>query len=331
MGDEQEHRSTVSMPEARRIDTNPPERVRAEDIPTHQHRWPRGKLRCVDCDAEVQAVYSPPKEQSRAHKPYFRRKPVEGGRNQHSQSCCYNIDERIRVIRADSAETLVRDRSPRGRPRYRLVVPEAFGTPDSTASVGGGSQVVAEKLTTVLNTAAKIAALIEDYAARGADPNIEWIAECRGERVEWLNFLYTPPRTWVIRNRLPRDGSELTHPVAVIFLAQEKDTRWGRPHRWAIPRLGSRAATYALPSESERRESDKLFVRGDRGLIDQAFVEGLGKYYIGYGMWKQITQPRGNQPRLTLHVDNVTQIAAIPDDISSAAPSRWKDWRRTTL
>ena len=318
------------MPEARRIDTTPPERVRAEDIPTHHHRWPRGKLRCVDCDAIVQAVYSQPKEQSRAHKPYFRRTPVKGGRNQHSRNCCYNIDERIRVIRAGSAETLVRDRSPRGRPRYRLLVPEAFGPPDSATSVGGGSQVVAEKLTTVLNTAAKIAALIEDYAVRGVDPNIEWIAECRGERVEWLNFLYTPPRTWVLRNRLPRGGSELTHPVAVVFLAQEKDTRWGRPHRWAIPRFGTRAATYAMPSETEQRESDKLIVRGDRQLIDHAIADGLGTYYIGYGMWKRMTNTRFDCPRLTLQVDNVSQIARVPDDISKTAPQRWKDWRRTT-
>lgn len=67
MGDEREHRSTVSMPEARRIDTDPPVRIRAEDIPTQQHRWPSGKLRCVDCDAVIQAVCSPSKEQTRPH------------------------------------------------------------------------------------------------------------------------------------------------------------------------------------------------------------------------------------------------------------------------
>ncbi|MFI6309948.1 hypothetical protein ACIBEK_07450 [Nocardia fusca] len=88
---------------------------------------------------------------------------------------------------------------------------------------------------------ASLAVMVSGLAMVGIDPNIEWIAECRGERVEWLNFLYTPPRTWVLRNRLPQDGTELTHPVAVIFLAQEKDTRWGRPHRWAIPRFGTRA------------------------------------------------------------------------------------------
>lgn len=195
----------------------------------------------------------------------------------------------------------------------------------------GGSLVVAEKLTTVLNTAAKIAALLEEYADRGIDPNIEWLAECRGERVEWLNFLYTPPRTWVLRNRLARDGSELTHPVAVSFLAQEKDISWGRPYRWAIPRFGSRAATYALPSESEHRKSDRLVVRGDRQLIDQAFADGLGKYYIGYGMWKRITHRRADHPQLTLQLDDVTQVARIPDDIGSVALRRWKNWRQTSL
>ncbi|WP_280424526.1 hypothetical protein [Nocardia carnea] len=167
------------------------------------------------------------------------------------------------------------------------------------------SQVVAEKLTTVLNTAAKIAALIEDYAARGADPNVEWIAECRGRRVEWLNFLYTPLRTWVLSNRLPKDGSELSHPVAVIFLAQEKDSRWGKPYRWAIPRIGSRTATFALPPESQRQESGPLFVRGDRGLIDQAFGVGLGHFYIGYGMWTRTALHRSEHPQLTLQLENI--------------------------
>jgi hypothetical protein len=98
------------MPEARRIDIDPPVRVRAEDIPTHQRTWSSGALRCADCEAVVQAVYPPPKERSRPQRPYFRRKPEPGGGNQHARNCFYNVDEPIRVIRDSSDEALVRDR-----------------------------------------------------------------------------------------------------------------------------------------------------------------------------------------------------------------------------
>lgn len=331
MGAAQEHRSTVSMPVARRIDIEPPVRVRAEDIPTNQQTWSRGVLRCVDCEARVQAVYPPPKERSRPQRPYFRRKPERGNGNQHARSCVYNIGERIRVIRDSSGEAIVRDRSVDGRPRYRLVVPEAFGPAEAGVSVGGGSQVVVERLTTVLNTAAKIAALLEDYAARGVDPNVEWLAECRGERVEWLNFLYVPQRIWVLRNRLQLDVAELSHPVAVIFLAQQKKTTLGRPFLWGIPLVSYRSATYALLPEPTQPRSEKLFVAGDHQLLQHAFADGLGKYYIGYGMWKRVSYREPNPPRLTLEMDNAAQIARIPDDIGSAALSRWKDWRRTSL
>lgn len=114
MGDETEHQATVSMPEARRIDTDPPVRISARDIPAQHRQWPSKMLRCAHRDARVQAIDSAPKEQSRARRPYFRRTPEPGGRNRHATNCFYNVDERIRVIRAESDDSLVRDRSAKG-------------------------------------------------------------------------------------------------------------------------------------------------------------------------------------------------------------------------
>lgn len=324
MGDLEEHQSTVSMPEARRIDTTPPTIVRAEDIPAMRHTWPSGVLRCAHCDAVVHPVYSPPKEKSRPQRPYFRRKPLRGRGNQHDEQCVYNIDERIRVIRADSGGALVRERSA-GPPRYRLVVPEAFGPANGNESAGGGLSV-AERLTQVLNTAAKIAALLEDYASRGAEVNTEWSAECRGERVEWLNFLYVPQRIWVLRNRLSEPETTLTHPTAVIFLAQE-------PRRRRTPlRDGTmwdyRAARYAVPPDPGQPKSEKLFVGGSEDVVGEAFSAGLNKYYLGYGMWSRFSYAEQFPPRLTLRLHHTTQLVQVREEFSRGAFARWRDWRR---
>ncbi|MBH0777021.1 hypothetical protein [Nocardia bovistercoris] len=325
MGEVHEHQSTIAMLRARRIDTDPHEILRAEDIPTRRHEWTDAPLRCSDCDAVVQPVYSPPKERRPPVRPYFRRKPYRDGGNEHEAGCIFNIDERIRVISDSSADTLVRDRPRDGRPQYRLVLPEAFGPSARYESIGGGSRTVADKLTTVLNTATKIAALIEDYADRDVDPNIEWVAECRGERVPWLHFLYTPQRIFNLRSRLRPDGTDLAHPVAVIFLAQ-KSPRNKSPR----PRSDSyRAASYALLPEPDEPHQERLYVTGKSDLIEHAFADGLGRFYIAYGMWRRSTHQFLDAPRLRLRVDHLTQVARIPDTIGSVAPTRWKDWRRT--
>ncbi|MGN2641014.1 hypothetical protein ACTD5D_33570 [Nocardia takedensis] len=324
MGEVREHRSTIAMLRARRIDTDPHTIVEAHNIPTERHEWANAQLRCTDCDAKVHAVYNPPTERRPPIRPYFRRQPFRDGGNEHAAQCIYNIDERIRVIRDSSADTLVRDRSHDGRPRYRLVLPEAFAPAVPYESVGGGSRTFAHELTTVLNTAAKIAALIEDYADRGVDPNVEWVAECRGRPIQWLEFLYTPQRIWNLRRRLPPGGTDLPHPVAVIFLAQQPERR--HPHRHSPDSYHT--AVYALPPEPGGTSSEKLYIDGERSLIERAFPEGLGRFYLGYGMWRRSTHPHLPPPRLRLRLDNLTQIAPIHDAIGSVAPTRWKDWRR---
>ncbi|WP_280489483.1 hypothetical protein [Nocardia carnea] len=274
----------------------------------------------------VHAVYSTPKERSRPCRPHFRRqgKLKDGVGNPHAQDCPYNVPSQIRVLRDSSAGALVRERCRSGPPRYRLVVPEAFG-PATSPDNDGGVQVVAERLTTVLNTAAKIAALIEHYAARGVDPNIEWCAECRGERVEWLSFLYTPQRTWALRRRLLENGSGLTHPVAVLFSPYVVEAPWrDRIRFWRRSGIGYRAAAYRLPPETDRRITAELVVAGEYQLLESVFAMGSGKYYIGYGMWEFDVYARGSVPRLMLHMDHAGQVSPLSADISPAALSRWR-------
>lgn len=322
MVEETEHKATVSMPEARRIDTDPPLSIFARDIPAQKRTWPSRLLRCAHCDARVQAIDSTPKEKSRPRRPHFRRWPQPGGGNRHAADCLYNIDERIRVIRADSDHTLLRDRGRKGRPRYRLVLPDAFGPTDPTTPGAHGEQVVAERLTTVLNTAAKIAALLEDYAERDADVRVEWSAECGGERVDWMNFLYVPQRIWVLHRRLGADGSHLTHPTAVVFKAWERQSSMSGTHD-----SSSCAATYALPPEPGTPETQRLLVVGERELIDSVFANGTSRYYIGYGMWHRARSRTTDAVRLRLHIYSAAQVADISDGVGERPLSRWREWR----
>lgn len=228
------------------------------------------------------------------------------------------------MIVADSADSLVRDRARKGRPpRYRLVLPDAFGPPDPVGGSGHGQQVVAERLTTVLNTAAKIAALLEDYAERDADINVEWSAECGGERVEWQNFLYVPQRIWVLRRRLTAFGPELTHPVAVVFRASERQSASS-----GVGASGSCAAVYALPPEPGAPETDRLSVVGEQELVDSVFANGTRKYYIGYGMWHRTALRAGDPVRLCLGIYTTAQIADISDRVGDRPLARWGEWRR---
>lgn len=314
------------MPIARLMTTDPPEYVHAEDIPTRKREWSDGGLRCRYCDAVLHAVYPMSKELSRPCRPHFRRQStLKGGvDNPHAQCCPYNVTTQIRVLQDDSAGALVHERRRSGPPRYRLVVPEAFG-PAASHGNGGGVQVVAQRVTTVLNTAAKIAALIEDYAAQGVDPNIEWYAECRGKRVEWLSFLYTPQRTWSLRRRLCPDGPGLTHPVAVLFAPYVLDARWqDRLRFWRRSDIGYRAAAYWLPPEPDQRMTAELVVTGDHQLMESVFTAGSDQFYIGYGMWELDVYARGTLPRLTLHMDNAGQVSPLPADIRAAVLSRWR-------
>ncbi|MBL1080100.1 hypothetical protein JK358_37460 [Nocardia sp. 2] len=317
------HRATVAMPEARRIDTTPPVRISAADIPTQGHAWPSQMLRCAHCEAKVQAIDSTPKERTRPRRPYFRRTPRRGGGNRHAAECLYNVAERIRVIRAESDDSLRRDRSRNGRPRYRLVLPEAFGPAELIARGSRGEQVVAERLTTVLNTAAKIAALLEDYAERDADIDMEWSAECGGERVEWLNFLYVPQRIWVLHRRLEREGPALGHPTAVVFRATECESSTSST---GVSR--SCAGTYALPPEPGSPEVERLAVVGEHELIERVFAQGTSRFYIGYGMWFRERGGPVGPTRLRLHIYSAAQVADISDEVGDRPLSRWRQWRR---
>lgn len=323
--DPEEHTATLAMPIARLMTTDPPEYVHAEDIPTRKEAW-GGALCCRYCAAVVHAVDTTPKERSRPCRPHFRRQGTlkAGVGNPHAQGCPYDKPAQIQVLLEGSAGALVRERRRSGPPRYRLVVPEAFG-PATSRQNRAGVQVVAERLTTVLNTAAKIAALIESYAAHGVDPNVEWYAECRGKRVEWLNFLYSPQRTWVLRKRLEVERSGLTHPVAVLFAPYTLEVPW--PERisfWRRSGVGYRAAAYPLGPEFGPRMTEELVVVGERQLIESVFAAGADRYYIGYGMWKLASPVRRGLSCLTLRMDNASQVAPVAADISPAAGSRWR-------
>ncbi|WP_327151925.1 hypothetical protein [Nocardia sp. NBC_01329] len=136
-------------------------------------------------------------------------------------------------------------------------------------------------------------------------------------------------RTWALRIWLGSPGAQPTPGRGHLPRARAEDaTLRGLPIRRPA-RAGYRAATYPLLSDVGQLRSENLLVVGEHQLIQEAFTTGSGKYYIGYGVWRCLTHGRRKQPQLTLRMDNTSQVAPLPVDISGATLSRWRYWRQS--
>jgi hypothetical protein len=214
-----EHESTVRMGKARWVGS-PPQLVHANDIPTKKESWKDQKFLCEFCSAKVHPVFTPRTETSSGRRPHFARNPSSGATaNFHARDCQYNIERQIAELVESSEDQL--ERPTRGRPKYRLPWPDTFQRQDPRQPLEAPEHDVEavayqRKLRQLLNTAAKIADLLTSYRQSGSDPGVEFEATCEKRPVDWMNFLYTPNRAWVLAQRLRKNGP-LDHPVAVIF------------------------------------------------------------------------------------------------------------------
>lgn len=330
MADKSEHESRVAMARARHPATR--QALEATQTAKQGHTWPK-PLACFteSCDARIHFVAEIPRtETKKGRAAYFARNPPKGGiRNEHSTNCLYNLSQMIEVLKDESDGALAysgRGRDPQTDelvPLYRLPWPHTFD--DTPEKVQGDSwqapgATFTEKYTKLLNTAAKIAELLERYRANGDHPEIIFQAICRGHNVDWVNFLYTPQRTYVLIRRL-RDHGELTHPVAVIFRPLRIKNSKRAEGQWAMAEV----------SNLDDEDPELLFVQGNQRAMDEAFRARAGsvsaRMFIGYGMWKTVSYKHEQPKRLTLKLVDDSVIAELPEDIDREIMRRWSTQR----
>ncbi|RMI30038.1 hypothetical protein EBN03_22610 [Nocardia stercoris] len=293
-----EHRSAVSMLEAR-LDYDPPVVVRAEDIDEAHERWPRNELICRYCDIPVVAVPSYRTETQGVHRAHFRRKQ----KHDHRPECLFDVDERVRALQQAADAILVRGDSADH-------TPEGFAHKETHVDIGAGVRVVAEQLPGLLDSAARIAALVTHYLDHRIDPYTEWRVPGSGDQVEWTDFLYVPQRIQILRRRLEHHGPLLRHPVAVMFRPRTGGAVLGRALPSGDQPTEGYRSTYPEPFEPGGPFPPEIVIEGDYDVVDRAFLPGLNRHYLGYGMWRLVGPARC--PTLRLHHE--AQIVPMPSD-----------------
>ena len=274
-----EHESTARMGKVWLLG-DPRRLVLATDIPENKTRWQTEHFRCEFCPAKVYPRFTPRTETSSGRRPHFARNPSsDANPNFHANECIYNVERIVDELIEMSEEQL--ERPKRGRPKYRLPWPQTFQRQDPRSPLDPPEQDVERiayqrKLRPLLNTAAKIADLLTEYRQSGSDPGVEFEASCQGHTVDWMNFLYTPNRAWVLAQRLRRTGP-LDHPVAVLFK--------NGPIRSAKPDWSFLEDRIPVPKGHDVK-GEKLFVGGDpRALAAALPADSTATFYIGYGVW----------------------------------------------
>ncbi|MBF6457921.1 hypothetical protein IU433_02520 [Nocardia puris] len=323
------HSSKVAMSRARHPGTG--RILLASEIAEFGDSWPK-PLACytIGCGALVHPVAEIPRtEKTHGRAAYYARNPSRGGRpNDHSPHCVYNLTQIITVLTENSGGQLRRDRPVTNPetgaivPVYRLPWPQTFAPTVRTAVAEATSPegaVFAERGTKLLNTAAKIAELLDKYREMGEHPEVEFRATCNGRDVEWPNFLYTPQRTHTLARNMRR--TQLAHPVAVIFRPRTYGVVARRDWAWV------RADVATLDGDDG---TEMLFVCGARGLVDEAFDRRAraisARMYIGFGMWSMVS--RDSRPgRLTLDLIDGSLIAELPSGIDREVLHRWSAFR----
>ena len=126
----------------------------------------------------------------------------------------------------------------------RLPWPQTFQRRDPRSPLDPPEQDVERiayqrKLRPLLNTAAKIADLLTEYRQSGSDPGVEFEASCQGHTVDWMNFLYTPNRAWVLAQRLRRTGP-LDHPSRGVVQERSHTVRETRLELSGRPNSGAK-------------------------------------------------------------------------------------------
>ncbi|MEV0360634.1 hypothetical protein AB0H71_31715 [Nocardia sp. NPDC050697] len=324
------HPSKVAMSRARHPETG--RILLASEIAEQVSSWPK-PLSCytIGCHARVHAVTEVPRTEKKGGRAaYFaRNRACDGGTNDHTVHCVYNLSQIITVLTRDSGGLLQRGRSTSDpetgepTPVYRLPWPEAFTRPprgSTSEATSPEGAVFSEEATKLLNTAAKIAELLDRYQQMREHPEVMFRAVCKGQDVEWLYFLYTPQRAWLLARNLRR--AELTHPVAVIF----------RPGGHDIIERGDRAwvrAEIATPEDHDDT-AERLFVGGATELMKRIFRSSeraiSARMYIGYGMWTSVSHSN-LPPRPTLELVDGSLVAELPPSIDREVLRRWSAFR----
>lgn len=261
--DASEHVSTVRVIQAR-LPHDLSIIVHAHEIAEKRDLWPK-TLACAtpNCQARVHPVNATRTETSNGRTPHFARNP-----SGHEPNTTANFASSTSTGRSASSKRPVETSSKRPAPEdteredrvtiWRLPWPRTFNrdpAPTSTLT-GDEPMVVARELLPLLNTAAKIAALLQQFHEAGADPMVEFQARCDGQDVDWMNFFYTRHRAFVLAARiraaqtrldaLPPDRrpvtrtsaagirSPLGRPAAVVFRVDRLSEPDNNGRGWAM-------------------------------------------------------------------------------------------------
>lgn len=287
--------STSAMPLARFGDRE----FAAADIDAHSASWPKPLL-CWGCEVKVAVVRSFPKEKGRTAA-HFRRYPGLT----HGPNCVYDVHAQVTQIAEDSDGLL------QYRKRvWRLVAPDVLQRPTPELREVGNdrpSPTYARRMTTLLNTAGRVADLIERFRLDGGDLSEAFAAVCDGKVVTWHEFMYQPRVVWRLAHRL--DEQPVDHPVAVAM----------RVSRSGLARTGQSAF---LEQPVPGPWTDVTDDRDYHVVIRSKTVELLADYrpgvwLIALGTWRLFPWKSGRRTDVCLWVDAPHQLVTV-----AAPPSR---------
>lgn len=294
------HVSKVAMPAARLQGR----RVDAADIDTQRDGWSRPLLHCLHCTTNVIPVASSIKENSRKAA-FFRLYP----NRPHDPGCAYDVTGRVSELIETSDGLLER----RGD-RYRLVLPgtlaQAKPTLPHRRTAARDEPTYTRRTSTLLNTAAKVAALVEQF--RGDDPDgdlAEWFsATCGGRTIPWAAFFHTPRVAWRLAHRLQL--GLVDHPVAV---ALRVDTS-GTSRTGDSVYLDQRAPASWADTTAAHPHAHHLVVRSKTAELLAPYTE-QGTWVLALGMWKRFEWAGGRRTDVCLWVDSPHQMIALTDPV----------------
>lgn len=292
--------STAQIPRARWGERE----LVAADIDEHKDSWPK-KLTCGGCSMPVLAVRGYDKEGSR-WSACFRRWPGHS----HEQGCQYDLHAQVKQIAEDSDGLLSG-----GRAGWRLVSEQVLHQPKPRPGEPRQPRpdlTFTRKATQLLNTAAKVSALIERFRVDGIDIAGEFKASCDGKLVSWQEFHYLPREVWRLVRRLHPGGGELPgevsvpHPVAIALHV-----------RTARPRGRGDSLSFALeqPAPGSWLTPDdpgcNVALRSKTAGLLQPYRPGT--WVLALGQWKLWSRDVARPPlELCLWVDSPHQLVQIP-------------------
>lgn len=290
--------STAAMPKARFGERE----FAAADIDEHKDSWP-SPLQCHGCTVRVSAVRGYDKGETRV--PAHFRRP---GPKKHDPGCRYDTHAQGTQIADESSGLLVRERK-----EWRLVAEKVLKQPKprlQDPKTQRPDVTFARQTTELLNTAAKVAHLIEQFRIDGGDISAGFAAVCDGRRISWNEFHYLPRSVWRLVRRLHPAGGPLARPVTTSHpVAIAMQVRTAHP--------SAKSTSFALEQPAPGSWLDpadpgyNLALRSKNQPLLKPYRPGT--WVLALGLWQLWERSTARLPlEMCLWVDSPHQLVEIP-------------------